>query len=48
MVQKLTNHRITLIEDLIKQIENMQNKLSNNTNQIREIDKKIADLISIM
>ena len=44
MVQKLTDNRITLIEDLIKQIENIQNKTSDNTNQIREIDKKIADL----
>lgn len=44
MIQKLTDNRITLIEDLIKQIENMQNKTSDNTNHIREIDKKIADL----
>lgn len=44
MVQKLTDNRAILIEDLIKQIKNMQNKLSDNTNQIREIDKEIADI----
>jgi len=44
MVQKLTDNQVILIGDLIKQIENMQNKTSDNTNQIRKIDKEIADL----
>lgn len=44
MIQKLKDCRDFLIGDLIRQIENMQNRSSDNANQIKEIDKEIADL----
>ncbi len=44
LVQKLTDNRKTLLGDLIRQVEAMQNRTSDNIDVIRRIDKKIADL----
>lgn len=44
VIQKLTDYREMFIGDLINQIENLQNKSSDYENQIKKIDKKIADL----
>lgn len=44
MIQKLADYHDFLIGDLIRQIENMQNRSSDNANQIKDIDKEIADL----
>lgn len=44
MIQKLTDYREILVGDLIRQIENIQNRASDTVNQIKEIDKNIADL----
>lgn len=44
MIKKLTDYREVLIGDLIRQIEYMQNRSSDNAYKIKEIDKEIADL----
>lgn len=44
LVQKLTDNRKTLLGDLIRQVEAMQNRTSDNIDVIRRIDKRIADL----
>lgn len=44
MVQKLTDNRKTLLGDLIRQVETMQSRTSDNIDVIRRIDKEIADL----
>lgn len=44
LVQKLADNRKTLLGDLIRQAEAMQNRTSDNIDVIRRIDKEIADL----
>lgn len=44
LVQKLADNRKTLLGDLIRQAEAMQNRISDNIDVIRRIDKEIADL----
>lgn len=44
LVQKLEDNRKTLLGDLIRQVEAMQNRTSDNIDVIRRIDKEIADL----
>ncbi len=44
MTWKLTRYRMELIETLIQQLDLMQNRSSLSAEQIRAIDKKIADL----
>lgn len=44
LVQKLVDNRKNLLSDLIRQVEAMQSKTSDNIDVIRRIDKEIADL----
>lgn len=44
LVQKLTDNRKTLLGDLIRQVEAMQNRTSDNIDVIRRIDKKLPTL----
>lgn len=44
MMYKLKNYQKEIIEDLIKELEDLQQRTNRNQDAIRQIDKKIADL----